>query len=366
MQQSDNLISVFKVIYKHRKVLIWTTLLVAIVSVAISLCLDNYYKSTTIFYAASPDLAKPSPVGSMEKNVRFFGEDEDLDRLFSVSKSGELSQFLIDKYGLYDHYDINKEDDKAQFKMEQKLNKLVTSKKTRYNALELSVEDKDKTLAMNMANDARNKIAEITQRLIKDSQKKLLDNYDSNISYKDEILKVLNDSITNVRAIYGVYNTISQGEVLSDLVSKTQNKLLDQKARLSIYKSNEALYRDSIPKTKTSISGLNEQMKSLNKKIDLFNKGLAKVVALEFEQRELTQQLSLDKERQKQLLAAYNAPFTALHLVDEAKIPVVKSWPKRSILVLGSTVFAFLMTLIGILLFNAYKNIDWKEITNVE
>jgi len=40
--------------------------------VIISLGMDNYFKSTTIFYAASSDLAKPSPIGGFEINIDYF------------------------------------------------------------------------------------------------------------------------------------------------------------------------------------------------------------------------------------------------------------------------------------------------------
>ncbi len=364
MDQNDSLVGVLKIIYQRRKVVLGTTFIVAIASLIICLCLSNYYKSTTIFYPASPDLAKPSPVGPIEKDLDFYGQDEDLDRLFSISKSGELRSYLINKFNLYDHYEIDTTDIKAEFKLHQKFDKLFKSVKTKYNAVELSVEDKDKYIAMNMANDARNKIDDIAQRLIKESQKKLLNNYKNNINFKQGVIASLNDSLAKIREVYGVFNTTSQGDIFADIQSRTQSRLIDNQARLNIYNKDPNRFQDSIRKIKATISGLNNQLESINYKSTLFNKGYSKVVSLEFEQKEITQQLSLDKERQKQLLAAYNSPFTSLHLVDEAVLPVVKSWPKRSILILGATAFAFLMSILGVLVFNAYRNIDWKEVTN--
>ena len=364
MSQNENLIGILKTIYQHRKYIIGITALAAILSIGISLCLDNYYKSTTIFYAASPDLAKPSPVGPVEQDMDFYGEDEDLDRLFSISQSREVMDYLVNKYDLYTHYDIDSTHEKGPFRLKKKFESLYQTKKTKFNALELTVEDKDRTLATNMANDARDKIAFIAQRLVKRSQDLLLENYKNNIISKELLLDQLNDSLSLVRARFGVYNTTSQGDIISDLLSRTQSRLLDNQARLSVYKKRPEQYRDSIPKLNATIYGLQKQMDKLDMQSSLFNEGLSKVVSLEYEQKELTQQLSLDKERGKQLRSAYQSPFSALHLVETAAYPVVKSWPKRSILVIGSTAFAFILSVLGVLFFNAYKQINWKEITD--
>ena len=41
--------------------------------------LGDVYKRQTIFYAASPDLADPIPIGQQDKNIRIYGDDTDLD-----------------------------------------------------------------------------------------------------------------------------------------------------------------------------------------------------------------------------------------------------------------------------------------------
>ncbi|MEL6718986.1 MAG: hypothetical protein AAFP82_09745 [Bacteroidota bacterium] len=60
--------------------------------------------------------------------------------------------------------------------------------------------------------------------------------------------------------------------------------------------------------------------------------------------------------------AAYTAEISAIILVEKAAVPIVKSRPIRSILVLASVIAAFVFMVIGVLLYDNYKDLDWKGI----
>lgn len=361
MNQNDNLLGLISVIYKWRNNILLTCVLAAILSVVGSLLLPNYYKSTTVFYAASPDLAKPSPIGAMEADQDFYGEDEDLDRLFSISSSSEVVDYLINKYNLYEHYDINPDSKKGPFKIRERFNKMYKTLKTKFGALQLSVEDKDPEIAAAIANDARTKINDITQALIKQSQSQLLETYKTNIVQKDLAVKTLSDSLYRMREKYSIYNTESQGQVYAELLAKAGASLNDKKARLSIYQNDPSL-RDSVSYFKAAIKGLENQKSSLTDQVNWFNKGLAQVMNLEFEQKDMTKQLSLDKERYKQLTATYHTPFNGIHVVEQAEVPIVKSRPKRSIIVLGICFATLILSILAVLFLETYRKLDWARI----
>jgi len=361
MNQNENLLGIISIIYKWRKNIILTCILAAILSVIGSLLLPNYYKSTTIFYAASPDLAKPSPVGLMAADQDFYGEEEDLDRLFSISSSGEVADYIISKYNLYEHYDINPESKKGPFKIRERFNKMYKTLKTKFGALQLSVEDKDPKIAASIANDARTKINDIAQSLIKQSQSQLLETYKINITQKEIISKTLSDSLYRMREKYSIYNTESQGQVYAELLARASASLNDKKARLSVYKNTPGL-RDSVSYLNAAIKGLENQKSSITDQVNWFNKGLAQVMNLEFEQKDMTKQLSVDKERYKQLQATYNTPFNGIHVVEQAEEPVVKSRPKRSIIVLGICFATLIFSILAVLFLESYRKLDWNRI----
>jgi len=84
------------------------------------------------------------------------------------------------------------------------------------------------------------------------------------------------------------------------------------------------------------------------------------------ELRELSEQFSIDKERYKQLKSAYNSPFSALHLVQEAEVPHIKSRPIRWIIVVGTTAVTFFLVLFWVLFMHQYSDVNWKSVFSDE
>ena len=60
----------------------------------------------------------------------------------------------------------------------------------------------------------------------------------------------------------------------------------------------------------------------------------------------------------KQLSASYNAKFTALHLIEAAEVPVQKSRPKRSIIVVLSSLIGIMFSFLAVLIIDNIKTTD--------
>ena len=368
MEQKDNLIEVLKTIFRWKWPIIITTGVAAVGSVIISLVIPVYYESTAIFYAASPDLAMPERIfGTSSEAMEYYGEDEDIDRIMTIAKSSELAEFLIREFKLYEHYDIDTSHIKAPYRVREKLDDLYEVKKTKYDAIELSIEDQDPKIAAAMANAARQKIDELAQRLVKGSQEQVIKTYETNILEQSRMLNILNDSLEYVRGNYGVYNTVTQSEVLATLAAKAEARLANEEARLNSFQTvSRNVPADTIMYTKARISALKKEVANLNGKLRLFNKGMALADLLAQLHDEASEQLSEDQERYKQIKTAYLSYFPAIHLVEEAAVPIIKSRPKRMIIVLAATFIAFLMSIVSVLFLDTYSNVKWKEVFNAE
>jgi len=361
MSENENLIDLVSVIYRNRKRIIYSCIAAAVITAALSLLLKNYYKATTIFYPASTDLAKPVPVGGIEDNRNYYGNDFDLDRLLTIANSDEVAEYLIHRYNLYTHYDIDSTAKRGPSKLRKKLSKLYTTEKSRFDAIELSVEDKNPELSAEMANSARDKINSIAQGLIKGSQYKMVKAYDESLAEKEKGIQSLSDSLARVRAKYKIYSVLSQGEVYGENITMTQSSIMNTKARLQSYKDMNGP-QDSIQKLQILLNGLENQFRALEKSVGLFNEGYSTVVSLELEQRKFADQLATDKERYKQLKLTYDSPFAAIHLVQEAETPNLKSRPKRSLYVIGITLLTGILSVLWVLLSHQFKNTGWREV----
>lgn len=365
MSEKENLLDLINAIYRWRKPIIISCILAALLSAGISLLMPNYYKAKTVFYAGSPDLAKPSPVGESDTDIDIYGTDTDLDRLFSIANSEKIASYLISEFDLFTRYEIDPNDEKAQYKVRLKLADQYNAQKNKFDALELTVEDKDPEVAKNMANGARNKLNEISQAIIKESQSKLVENYKQNIASKEKTKNQLSDSLTQLKSKYKIFSADGQGESLATELSKTNAKLAAQKSKLSVFKQ-DPIFRDSLTLVKAMVAGLEQQKISLEKSAALFSQGINTIDILQRELKDVGNQLNVDKERQKQLLSAYNSPFSALHIIQEAETPKIKSRPIRSLIVIGTTAFVFVLTLLWVTFMQQYKEVNWKRIFSDE
>ncbi len=361
MSNTYNLLEVLKTISRWKRPILIVTALAFVGSILVTLTLDNYFMSTTEFYAANPDLAKPEPVGRESGDRDYYGEDEDRDRVLSIAESGQVLNYLIEKYNLYEHYDIDTSHVKAPFFVAKKLNGLYEVIRTKFGSIKISVEDKDPKLAATMANDARDRVEAICRVLIKGTQNKQIATFKENIKGKEGEIRTLGDTLQVWRAKYAIYNTVTQSEVLPELVAKAKSKLIRTEKKLELLK-DAGVPRDTIIYLEAEIAGLGYEVDGLTTSLKTFNQGMGKIQVLTEQHEEARTQLALDKERLKQLEAVNGSDFNALYIVEAASTPIVKSRPKRTILVLAATMVAFFFSIIGVLLLEVYKKVNWREV----
>lgn len=362
MEQRENLLDVLKIFFKWLRPIAYLCIGVGIGTAAISLLLGNYYESTTTFYANSMDQAKPGQIfGTSTKDVDFYGNDRDNDRLLTIAESNELSNYMIEAFDLYTHYDIDPTKEKAAFNVRQKFNKYYTVIKTKRDAIELSIEDVDKGLAAKMVNTARNKIDELAVAIVKGQLQNLKFSLEKNINEKAGALKVTGDSINALRTRYGVYNTESQGEVFATQILNAEAQMARQTAKFNSLKATGSP-KDTLNKIAANVAGYKGELRLLQDRITAFNQGQSQLLVLERSQREMSNKLGQERVQLNQLLTAYDSEISAINLIEAGDIPLIKSRPKRSLIVISAVLLTAIFSFIGVLLFESYKDINWKEI----
>jgi tyrosine-protein kinase Etk/Wzc len=364
MENNDNLIGVLVTLFRYKRPLLWATLATALGTALISfLLLDNYYKSTTTFYPLSSDVFKPEQMfGQSQKDMDYYGGEEDVDRLLTIAQSGELYDFLIKKYDLYRHYKIDTTSEQAAFKVREALEGLYEVKKTKHNAIEISVEDKDRRLAAQMANAARDKVDEIAQRLVREIQANLIRAYESSFIEKEKTMRGIGDSLMLMRQNYGVIDPEKQTEAVTKVSVEAQGNYIRNKAKLDMLKGNSSVSKDTIAFQEATLKGYEEETKNNTTVMKKYNEGYNSVSVLKEIYEQERNQVGRDKQRYSQLRVAFNTQVQALKLVESAAIPVVKSRPKRSIIVFSATLIVMVLSIIGALLIDNYRDVDWNQI----
>lgn len=361
--EQNNLIDVLKTLFKWKKQIFITCLIAGIGSLIISLVLPIYYEATTVFFVASPDQANPELLfGESGQNVDFYGDENDIDRILTIAESAELFDYLIAEFDLYAHYDIDSTHAKAPYYVSLALTDHYNIKKTSKDAIILTIEDEDKEQAAKMTQKARIRIDEIAKNLIRENLSKAISTFNADIKYKEEQLKILSDTLLSMRKKYGIFNIESQTESLSNQLVEAEARLATTQSRLEILKTLPRIRRDTLAMLGAKVKGMEAGVDLLNSKMNTLNEGLGSVTIYEGQYKEATTSLGEDKERLKRYQATYNSSIPALILVEEAQTPVIKSKPKRKLLVLGALVITFFFSLIAVLLLESYKDVNWREV----
>ncbi|MEM6319653.1 MAG: hypothetical protein AAF960_18415 [Bacteroidota bacterium] len=364
MEQRENLLDVLQTLFRWWKTIAYVCLGVGIGAALLSLLLPNYYESTTTFYANSIDQAKPGQIfGTSTREVEFYGDDRDNDRLLTIAESNDLKDYMIEKFGLYKHYDINPTGEKAAYKVRLKFNKHYTVTKTKRDAIELSIEDEDKELAANMVNAVRKKVDELAVEVVSKQLQKIQKNLETNITQKEKQLAVIGDSIRLLRNRYGIYSTESQGEGLASQILDTESQLVRAEAKLNAFKAIPTITKDSLAQIAANVAGYKSQLAVLKERTAAYNEGLSQVLILERSERDMSNKLSTEKVQLNQLKTVLNTQISAINLIEAGAIPIIKSRPKRSVIVISAVLVTFIFSVIGIILFETYKDVDWGAVT---
>ncbi len=354
--EETNLIDLVKTVWKWRKTILAVTIACAILSIVAALLMPNYYQSNSLFYAASQDLAKPMPLGDSDRDVEYYGNDLDIDRLLSIAHSNPLKIHLIDKFDLYDNYKIDPSSANAAHKVREKLQKLMNVQKTKFGAISLGIEDKDRNLSYELTKEATHYIDQSASGQWKKSQQNLLESYKMKISESEGKISVINDSLSQMKKDYGIFDLANQSEILLSQQSSLDAKKISIQAKLnsSLIKNNS----DSLEFYSALKKGVDQQVSSINSKIQRFNSGFNEITSLERLQIQMTRQIAIDKERHTQLQASFNSPVSGIIQVQEPEVPVYKSRPKRSIYVIVATFLGLLFMSLYAIVYETYLRND--------
>lgn len=361
MRESDGdktLIDLIKILWQSRWKILGLVFIATLLSIVISLLMPNFFKSSSVFYAASQDLAKPQPVGGVERDIDYYGNDYDIDRLLTQAHSHTLKSFLIDSFDLYSWYEVMKDSKNAEHKVREKLQKLMSIEKTKFGAVSLSVEDINPVKAYNMTLAATNFIDQSSSGQLKKSQAKLLDTYNQKIEGTESKIRLLNDSLMMMKKAYNIYDLTNQSEILLNQQSQIQTKdfLIKSKLSSSLIQNNA----DSLVFYNSLQSAIKNQLANINSKIDRFNEGVNPISTLERLQIQITKQIALDKERRDQLMASFQSPTPGIILVEEPEVAVYKSRPRRSLYVIGTAFLSSILVSLFFILLATYKQQDWS------
>jgi uncharacterized protein involved in exopolysaccharide biosynthesis len=361
-----HLIGVLRSLWQWRKPIIYVTLAGTILAVIISLLLPEYYTGRTAFLTISPDQVSIDGVfGNNNSRIQFYGTGDDIDRLMAVAESDALVDQMVEQFHLYKVYDIDSTKKKAPVYVRREFLNLYDVTKTPRDAIELEISDRDPIRAAAMARAAREEINKISLDLIRGTQERSAAGLRSEVENREENLKEINRRLGELRKTSGVYNTDAQSEALAVQTTLIQSNFATTNAKLQAYRQQGGRgARDSIAKYQVQLAGLRSARVNLDSQLVRLNQSIGSIENLEEEREDLNDALSEDRIRLKQFETILRSEQRALEVVEEAKVPVAKSYPIRSLMVIGAMMFSFIIAVVGALLIDTARQYEWEGIFN--
>jgi len=141
-------------IFNRRKSFFLIGLAATVLSSIASLLMDEQFQSSVVMFATPQHSIGEQFYEEVKRNdLLEYGETEDAERLIQILNSDRIRSRIIEKYNLWEHYDIDPKTPGSQTMLGKEYNSNVDARLTRYGSIKVSVLDTDPSQAAAIAND---------------------------------------------------------------------------------------------------------------------------------------------------------------------------------------------------------------------
>ena len=137
-----NLADIVRLIWKNRKLIISIALIAAIIAGIASFLITPYYKSSTTIYPGKLSQAPINETALRRGNMMDFGSTEEAEQTIEILSSTNLQERIIEKFHLYDHYQIKKNEPLSRTLVLKEFQGNIAFKRTKFNSIVITVLDK--------------------------------------------------------------------------------------------------------------------------------------------------------------------------------------------------------------------------------
>lgn len=308
-QEYLDIASTFKIILNNKKTIIGGSFLFSILVAIACLFLDNYYLS----------IAKVYPVNSMQLSPKamygeevhdIYGDSKEVDRVVSVAKSNAIKDYVINKYNLLKHYEIDTTKPSKRTRLFKRYDSNINVSSNDLGAIEVKVYDIDPQMAANIANDI--------------------------------VLKTNDQCVDNVRST--IRETMNIQEAVMNTTQKQISELQDSLTHIT-------------QEFGIVVSGSSEGGNSSNKALkgwDNFMKGIDIVTSLKSKLLVLNEQYVLALDGYTKANQTLNTKQSALIVVEGAIPSDIKAKPIRSLIVIGAFAFSIFLLILYVIFRDYY------------
>lgn len=322
--ESSNL---FILLYSWRKPILIVSIAAAVVSSVISLVLKERYKSTVVLYAEQQHSFGAQLLEDVQKeDLLTFGEEEDAERLLQIINSDQVRNKIIDKYQLWDVYEIKREQRGANTLIAKEYQDNVSAQLTKFGSVEVAVLDEKPERARDMANDIALYADSVANRMRSERAMTAFKYAESSLQALLDEVQTMEDSMKVLQEM-GVYSYLDQIAALTEMYG-------------------------------TAIAGGHpDRAQQLKEQMDFLSKYGTTYVNLETNLKEAYEKLNVLRKRYDLMKIDVESDIPVMRVVDYASAADKKSFPIRWLIVVMSTLSAFVFTFILLLIVDNFKRL---------
>lgn len=365
---SFNLLDLLASLWRWKKQILILVAVVTVGTLVISIFLPNYYTATCTFVPANED---KDLFGKDSKNNSMYGDEEAVDRAIIFANSAPMVDYMVKEFKLAERYAINASTPKGESKVSKRFLKLYNVKKNDHGGIEISMQDKDPEMAAKMLNAAIAKIDALYKQATQPNKDLMLKTYENALDNKRKELKAIGDSLYILRRKYAVFDVKTQGELLSTLLMDTESQLAENSAKLEAFRKIGRA--DSIANLTAKVQGLNKKLEILNSKTDsvnssisvnAYNEGRELIMYYDAQTESINEDIAEILQEYTRFKAQASSTTSSVITLEPVQIPKIKSYPIRSIMALAAAFISLMVGIIGALVIDLNKRVDWKEVLN--
>jgi len=181
-----------------------------------ALMMEEQFKSTVIMFATPQHSIGEQFYEEIKRNdLLEYGETEDAERLLQILNSDRIRSRIIEKYNLWDHYEIKQGEAGAQTLLGKEYNSNVDARLTRYGSIEVSVLDRLPQQAADMANDIAFLADSVANRLRNDRARKAMIYAQNSLNQVQQEITAMENNLGGLYEL-GVYDFATQIEGLNE------------------------------------------------------------------------------------------------------------------------------------------------------
>src|SRR5271165_2725911 len=360
-QDKPDVIEVLLVLAREKKRILLVTFAVAVLATVVVLFLPKMYTATTTIL---PPQQKQSSLNSMLGQIGALaglgasdlGLKNPADLFVAMLTSRTIEDTLINRFDLRKVYGVKRYQD-ARKKLERHSEVIATKE----GLISISVTDHEPRRAADMANVYVDELHNLNQNLAitEAAQRRLF--YEQQLKAEQNELSAAELALKQVQEKSGLLQPDAQGKTIIASIADLRAQVASHEVQLQTMRSYATPNNPDLKRAETELAGLRSQLAKLEHSNAAAGNGNITITARQMPEseleylrraREVKYQEALYDFLGKQLEAAridegQNAVL--VQVVDKAVEPERKSGPKRMLLVLVSTITAFLLACVGVL-----------------